>query len=193
MEKKNFLKELFLPENKKARMNLFTAFAVGVLLLIMGNTFFGVKPEVTEVPEKQEEKKVLSGKAEEEQLEERLEGILCKIDGAGEVDVMVTLKGTAQSVVAKNEKSEENVVTEEGTQGISKTTQSTKKEDAVVMTEDGRGNTSPLILQENVPEVEGIIIVAQGGGDPIVQQTLTAAAQALLNVPAHKIAVLKMK
>ena len=41
--------------------------------------------------------------------------------------------------------------------------------------------------------MEGVVIVAQGGGDPVVSAALNQAAQALLDVPAHKVAVLKMK
>ena len=61
------------------------------------------------------------------------------------------------------------------------------------MSEDSKGNRTPLIIQETMPEVEGIVIVAEGGENPQVAQLLSEASQALLNVPAHKVAVLKMK
>ena len=61
------------------------------------------------------------------------------------------------------------------------------------MLEDGRGSFSPLVLSEASPKVEGVVIVAEGGGNPAVCASLNRAAQALLDVPAHKIAVLKMK
>ncbi len=196
--KKDFWKELFRPENKKTRMNLFTALALGVLLLMLGNTFFTPKAEREESTAETLESKgkvsqsISQDKAERE-LEERMKTVLSKIEGAGEVEVMVTLKNSVQIVPAKNEKSEESTVTESGTQGNVKTTQNAKKETSVVMTEDGRGSTAPLILQEYVPEIEGVVIVAQGGEDPTIQNALSKAAQALLNVPAHKVAILKMK
>ena len=43
------------------------------------------------------------------------------------------------------------------------------------------------------PEIEGVIIVAEGGGDIIVKNSLISAANAALGVPTHKIEVLKMK
>ena len=195
LEGKNFFKELFRPENKKARINIFTAFVIGVLLLIMGNTFLA-KPESSDMlpqPEKEKVEVASESNSDEKQLEKRMEGILAKIDGAGDVDVMITMKGTAQSVVARNEKSEASTVIEEGNAGTAKTTQSEKLDNAVVMTEDGKGSTNPLILSHTAPEVSGVIIVAQGGEDAVVQEKLMRAAQALLDVPAHKIAILKMK
>ncbi len=194
MDKKNILKKLFLPENKKARTNLFTAFAVGVLLLVMGNTFFSTPPKEEPVaPMEKTKTEAVDGDTAEIQLEKRLEEIFSKINGAGQVDVMVTMRCSAQSVVAQEEKSEETSTKEEDAHGLAKTTESVKRENTVVLTEDGKGNSRPFILKENVPEIEGVVIVAQGGGDAVVQQELTAAAQALLNVPAHKVAILKMK
>lgn len=61
------------------------------------------------------------------------------------------------------------------------------------MTEDDRGGRTPYIIQETMPEIEGIVIVAQGGDDARIAQMLSEASQALFNVPAHKVAVLKMK
>lgn len=195
MEQKNFFKELFRPENKKARLNIFTAFVIGVLLLMMGNTFLK-KPESQPPVVLGEGEKTQSsqeGSPAEKQLEKRMKAILSKIEGAGEVDVMITMGETSQMVVARNEKSEASTVIEEGENGPAKTTQSEKLENAVVMTEDGKGATNPLVLSQISPQVTGVIIVAQGGGDVLVQEKLMAAAQALLDVPAHKVAILKMK
>ena len=45
---------------------------------------------------------------------------------------------------------------------------------------------------ENMPEVEGVMIVAQGGGDGVIAANITSAVESLLGVPVHKIKVLKM-
>ena len=66
-------------------------------------------------------------------------------------------------------------------------------EQKAVLTEEKGGNTAPFILSENAPVIEGVVIVAEGGGDATVQAALHQAAEALCNVPAHKIAVLQMK
>ena len=57
---------------------------------------------------------------------------------------------------------------------------------------DTQEGSEPYVTKENMPEVEGIVIVAKGGGDGNVCADITAAAEALLGVPAHKIKGLKM-
>lgn len=189
LEKKNWVKELFRPENKKARMNLFTAFLVGVLLLLM-NHFFLKQPE-------QKGEIVLQGQQEieqkensiEKEIEKRLENVFSNMEGVGQVRVMVTMKNTKASVLAREGRKEYSITEDEG----NKKTQTQKEENTVVMSEDNRGIKSPLIVQETMPEIEGIVIVAEGGDDAVVVQKLLEASQALFNVPAHKVAVLKMK
>ncbi len=40
--------------------------------------------------------------------------------------------------------------------------------------------------------IEGVIVVAGGGGNGTVSASITSAIEALLGIPAHKIKVLKM-
>ncbi|NLK37950.1 MAG: hypothetical protein GX299_07690 [Epulopiscium sp.] len=194
MEKKNFLKELFQPENKKTRMNLLTIFAVGVLLLLAGDTFFQKKETENKAPiQEQKEDTIQLQNGKEENLEKRLQKILLQVDGAGQVQVMITFRSGAESIVAQEEKVEDSHTEEKMSQGTIKTSENTKQENTVVMLEDGKGNKTPFVVKETVPQVEGVVIVAQGGEDARVRNALTLAAQALLDVPAHKIAILKMK
>lgn len=42
------------------------------------------------------------------------------------------------------------------------------------------------------PEIEGVLVAAQGGGDETVVNEITYAVQVLFDVPVHKIKVVKM-
>lgn len=183
---KDFWRDLFRPENKKTGNNILLALLIGVLLLVLGKTFFPTDEKAAEVGQKEEITQVHG--SNDREMEVRMSEILSKIQGAGEVEVMLTFSASTESVVAHEEKTEETRSQEGG-----KTSENTRKETTVVMTEDGKGNTSPLVLTENSPQVEGVVIVAQGGDNAVVCKALNNAAQALLDVPAHKIAILKMK
>ncbi len=183
---RDFWKGLFRPENKKMRSNVFLALAAGVLLLGAGKGFSADTAKQTEpTTSVTAEEAILQN---DHQTELRMADILSKIEGAGQVDVMLTYRKTEERTVAQEEIREESYTEENG-----RTAETLRTETAVVLTEDSKGNTAPLILSAASPQIEGVVIVAQGGADPIVCSALNQAAQALLDVPAHKIAVLKMK
>ena len=53
------------------------------------------------------------------------------------------------------------------------------------------GSGEPVVEKELAPEISGIVISAQGGGNASVQKEISEAMQALFGLPAHKIKVLK--
>ena len=122
------------------------------------------------------------GGEKERETETRMAEILSKVQGAGAVDAMLTYCRTEERTIAQDEVREE-----------SERDGKFRVEQKAVLTEEKGGNTAPFILSENAPVIEGVVIVAEGGGDATVQAALHQAAEALCNVPAHKIAVLQMK
>ena len=54
-------------------------------------------------------------------------------------------------------------------------------------------SNKPLVLKEIQPKVQGVLVIARGGGSVEIKQSIIKAVQALLNVETHKIEVLKMK
>lgn len=186
--RKDFWRNMFRPENKKTRNNALLALMAGILLLTIGNGFFpSEKKKEAEPPLPEAEQESVPGENETD-LERRMAQILSRIEGAGNVEVMLTFSMAEQKVVAQEEKREESRGEENG-----RISESLRTETSIVLMEDGRGSFSPLVLSEASPKVEGVVIVAEGGGSPAVCASLNSAAQALLDVPAHKIAVLKMK
>lgn len=172
MEKDRW-KGLFRPENKKMRSNILLALLLGILLLAAGRSFSDSKEE--ELPQT-----VAATETADRATERRMAEILSKIQGAGQVDVMLTYRQTEEKTIAHNETREENG-------------EALRTEQTAILLEDGDGATQPLVLTETGPVVEGVVIAAQGADSPAVAAALNQAAQALLDVPAHKVAVLKMK
>ena len=55
------------------------------------------------------------------------------------------------------------------------------------------GDSVPYVIKEYSPKVEGVLIIAQGGDHPAINAELMEAATVLLNVPSHKVSILKME
>ncbi len=53
-------------------------------------------------------------------------------------------------------------------------------------------NSVSFYSGEGVPEVEGVLIVAQGAGNSVVERNIQQAVMALFSVEAHKIKIMKM-
>ena len=198
-----FLKSILKSENrkkikmpKKDQLIIFLLF--GVLLLVIaipakpGKEKQGEK-EVTQVAEGMAEgtKETLPADSYERQQEERLKGVLEKVEGVGRVDVMITLHASAQKVVEKDVPSRSQRVEEEDSQGGNRTTQENEREEATVYEEREDGIRTPYVIQELEPAVEGVIVIAEGGGNPAVKQNILEAVQALFGIDTHKIRIVK--
>lgn len=116
----------------------------------------------------------------EETLEKRLESIISSVDGAGRVQVMVTLDTSEQTQYAKDEKGNSK-------SGDKSSEKSYEKK--YVLTDDDGG----VVLKTTEPEVRGVIVVCDGGDNAAVKNGITSAVRAALSVDSNKITVLKMK
>ena len=89
------------------------------------------------------------------------------MEGVGDTEVFLTCSSTEKKVVEKDE------------------TESVYEKDA-------RGNQSPYVVQEQYPQVTGVLVAAKGGDNPVVVQNIREAVEALFQVEPHKIKVMKM-
>lgn len=128
-------------------------------------------------------------------MEKRLEEALSEVSGVGKVKVMVTLRSTSEKVVEKDEEQESETVTEQDSQGGTRTTARSSSSGTTVYGEPGSGTSAgqePYVTKELTPSVEGVVVIAQGGDQPVTVQNITEAVQALFNVDTHKIKVMKL-
>ena len=126
-------------------------------------------------------------------MEERLERILSQIDGAGQVQVMITWKSDGEKGVEKDRKSNEENVSEQDSQGGSRTTSSHDTQETTVYN-SGSSTSSvqePYVSKELSPQAQGVIVIAPGGDDAVVVKNITEAVQALFEIDTHKIRIIK--
>lgn len=110
-------------------------------------------------------------------LEARLEEALSKIDGAGEVTVVLTIQNGPRQVLAQN--------VDQGS-GEEETTET-------VILSRGSSTQETVTVQELYPSYQGALLVCEGGDDPEVRLKLTEATSALTGLGADKISISKGK
>lgn len=125
----------------------------------------------------------------ESYIENKLENALGKVDGVGSVKAVVTLKTSGEKVLAKDSEQSGSNTSETDKDGSVRNQSTYNTSDTHILVEDG---DVPYVTLQNMPEIEGVVIVAKGGGDGNVATEITQAVEALLGIPAHKIKVLKM-
>ena len=133
------------------------------------------------------------GEGYAKRMEEELQELLSAMEGVGEVKVMITIRDLGEQVVEKDVPSESGWVSETDSAGGTRESESARQEESTVYITDSEGNRTPYISQTTQPEIEGVTVVAQGGGDALIQKNITEVIQALFDIEAHKIKVVKMK
>ena len=112
-----------------------------------------------------------------EELETRLGEILSKIEGAGEVSVMLTVHSGTERILATDR--------EQFDHGD----ESELREDTVIISTEN-GEEAVLIVQ-NYPVFRGALVVCPGGDDPKVVLMLTKALSGLTGLSSGRITVCK--
>lgn len=121
------------------------------------------------------------------QLEKSLGGIIGSIQGVGRVRVMVTLDSGVQYVYEQNQKSTNNT-----TSGSSQLQQNTDTEQSTVLAQNGSGGEQPLIRTEMQPAVRGVVVVCDGGDDPVVKEQVLETVTTALGISASGISISPM-
>lgn len=124
-------------------------------------------------------------------LEEKLKNVLSQMEGVGKVEVMITVSDSGESVVEKDISGSTTTTSETDSSGGTRTTTESSSEAAAVYVETGQ-ETYPYVQKEKMPTIEGVMVVAEGGGNSVVASNISEAVKALFPVEAHRIKVVKM-
>lgn len=170
-------------KNKKYLFIAIGVAVVGILITFMPLPGSSNKP-VTTV---QAVKQTTADTGYEQQIEKRLVSILQKMEGVGQVSVMVTTYSNEEKVLASDVTESSQQSEEKDQAGGTRNSVSTNSNHQVVLQS---GNT-PYVVKENKPEIKGVLILAEGANDSTIRSEITEAVANLLDVPVHKVSVLK--
>ena len=154
-----------IKSNKKIQTIIIAVLSV-VLVIIFISSF--KKTETASVEESQISDYVL-------RLENRLESALTKVEGAGNVSVVITIESGMETVLA----------TEKTVKQIGSTVETT--ESPVII------NGKPIVLKEMYPKIIGVMIVAEGANNISVLSRIQQATVSLLDININQIEILTMK
>ena len=172
-------------------MLYFLLAAIGVVLLLPTGT--KKTSEETEQPKETAARPAGdAGLSVQEEMEQRLCDALSQMDGVGAVHVVVTLESTGKKIVEKDVPTRST--TEENKKGEETgSVTSSSQDEATVYEKTQNGAETPYVVSEEYPAVRGVLVIAEGGGNPVTVQEIQEAVMALFQVGANKIKVVKMK
>ena len=124
-------------------------------------------------------------------LEKHLAASLSQIDGAGDVDVMITLKSSTEKIIEKDQNQQTVTVTESDSQGGTRTTGNLSHEESTIYEDHSDSTKEPYVSKTITPQVEGVLVIASGGGQAVVKENITDAVRALFDIDTHKIRIVK--
>ena len=178
-------------KGKKAQPYLLAAMVVGVALVLVSQRFPKAAAGQPRAPDTSAETALTSAPLRPE-LEVRMEEILSLVQGAGQTKVLINTAQGAERIYARDTILDESKTSETDANGGVREQNQSKSQSNIVTLNRREGGDEPLMLYENAPRIEGVIIVAEGGADVLVKDALIRAASGLLGVAVHKVTVLPM-
>ena len=148
----------------------------------------GAKENSTDVSNQ----KVMTSDDYEEKQKVDLINILKKMDGVGDVDVMITFENGEEKVPAYDKTQQKSTTEENDTQGGKRVNNQNNDNSKVVMTQND-GKNEPFILTTYKPKIIGIVIVAEGAENSKIKYEIEQAVAKLYNLSLDKVNVYSMK
>ena len=124
-------------------------------------------------------------------LNKKLENILKKINGVGEVSVFINYSESSEVVAMYNQNSKISSTEETDTSGGIRKIEETDIQKDIVYQENN-GEKTPITQKIIQPKIEGAIITARGAGDVNVKANIIQAVEAVTVLATHKIQVFEM-
>jgi len=131
-------------------------------------------------------------KGYEENQKIDLKNILKKMNGVGDVEVMMSFENGEKKVPAYDISAQKSTTEETDTEGGKRVNnQNTDGSKIVMRTSDG--NNEPFILTTYKPKINGVIILAEGAENSKIKYEIEQAVSKLYNLSLDKVNVYSMK
>lgn len=159
---------------KRNKSDFVVLILLGVMVMIVAMPTGAKQSQKETQTQEQKEQQLQTEDSYKEQLQQQLKELLEHMDGVGKTRVMLTFSDEGTDQLDKN-------VTKDGN----------KKEETTVVYDTG-DTRQPYVICRQMPKIEGVVVVAQGGGNAKTVTEISNAVMSLFPVEAHKVVVVKM-
>lgn len=174
-------------KNKNFLRNLVILGMLGILILLFSDLFIntdvkkrGTESNYIEVLEVDFEKKI----------SRELEEIIGLMKGVGKVKANVYVKKYTVYEYEYNSSKINKKTNETDQNGGEREIVEDNVKNELVIIKDVSGNEKPVLKKETGPEIEGVLIVAQGAENSYIKYQILKAVSSLLDISIHRISVL---
>lgn len=163
-----------LCQNKK---NLVIAVVGGLILVLLfiGEFFSADEGEIYESAPTE-----INVNEYSEQKEKQLKNLLQDIEGAGSVEVMITVESCYENVYAKGYSTK----TDSDESG-----NDTETSEEYIIVKNGSNTEECLVIKVYEPQIKGVAVVAEGADDIGVKKAITETVCALFDISSAKVSV----
>lgn len=127
-------------------------------------------------------------KTSSDELEKKLENILKKVSGVGNVSVLLTYSESDSIIPVYNVSQSTSTTEEKDTSGGTRTIVSEDNKKDVIT-----DSSSNIVTEKKVmPKIEGAIVTAEGAKEPNIKSNIISAVEAVTGLANHKIQVFEM-
>ena len=155
---------------KRNKSDFVVLILLGVMVMIVAMPTGAKQSQKETQTQEQKEQQLQTEDSYKEQLQQQLKELLEHMDGVGKTRVMLTFSDQLDKNVIKD---------------------GNKKEETTVVYDTG-DTRQPYVICRQMPKIEGVVVVAQGGGNAKTVTEISNAVMSLFPVEAHKVVVVNM-
>lgn len=187
--------------NRKKIENLVFFVVVLIITIVVINLIWNDKNASKDIKEVDNNKKLaavnqvetqIKQVPQEQNLSQKLESILSKIQGVGDVNVFINYSESSEIVAMYNENSKSSTTEETDVSGGVRKVQETDSQKDIIYQEN-EGVKTPMTKKVVEPKIEGAIITAKGANNIDIKTNIIQAVEAVTGLATHKIQVFEMQ
>lgn len=189
-----------LSKEKGRTVKLLIAVALaGILLMLVGSIISDLKKDTikkkgtnTVQVDTNNSAVMAASTSYEDKVKKDLESVLSKIDGVGNVSVMVYFETGTTTIPITDKSTTTKTTRESDSAGGTRVTTEQSETSTTVLINNG-SDTEICTSKQINPTIGGVIVVAEGASNVLLKEELINAVKTVLNIGANKVSVMPMK